>query len=126
MTRRIYSFSITVNFEVPDDQEFCEAEDSDVCQGDCGGECDQYFVKRLKNWLNTCTHDPSTEYISADITREDHNDDECIWIQDQYDTTVCSTCRREKTEDVVFSEVSYSQIEITAEEKHDKRCQVQK
>ena len=89
---RKYTYSISVQFEVPEsyfdtydedeEKEFCCIEDSKH-NGDCESTCDHYFQDRLLRYLTprkpvTCAKereenelDWKSEWISSSIIRED-------------------------------------------------------
>lgn len=62
--------TIELLFTVPDDLDVCNSTDKDqlLCDGDCGGECDQYFWACVSRWLNNDhTQGKLTEYVSMSL-----------------------------------------------------------
>lgn len=66
---KIYQFSISVDFEVSDKDaaSFCHPEAEQVCDGDCGGECSQYFYARMHKYMKP---DMTPEEYKQESTNE--------------------------------------------------------
>lgn len=65
-----YRYMLELEFELSEEQEAqlmpCIETGDEVCEGNCGGECESYFYQRMKAWN---VLDPSIEFYGSHITR---------------------------------------------------------
>lgn len=58
-------YTITVEFDVPLTQEICDPE----CKIECRAGCDNYFIKRFRQWVATGMQDTDGQFITVKIEK---------------------------------------------------------
>lgn len=67
MSQKVYDFEVTLRFTVNEDEQSSLCETPEDCE--CG-DCDAYFFKRLKAYMNGDKREANTEYWHSAISDE--------------------------------------------------------